>query len=184
MNRTIWLLAGVVAIVVAVWLALRPSGEPVVAVNLIDQFDQAVEKRPSPDSFEVIDATLAGDTRRAILVKDPSRLVFRAQVPPNGELRLSLGLLEEAWTVPGDGVLFRVLLGAGAPPEEIYNLIYDPYGNPGDRGWHDVALDLSEYAGETVDLFFNTNSSGPTRPPSDDRNGDLPVWGEPRLVAR
>src|SRR5690606_37717542 len=161
MNRTIWLLAGVVAIVVVIWLALRPSGEPVVALDLIDQFDQAVDKRPTPETFEVIEATLGGVTKRAIYAKDQSRIVFRAEVPPNGELRVSLGLLEEGWTMPGDGVLFRVLLGAGAPPEPIYSIIYDPFGNPGDRGWHDVALDLSEYAGETVDLFFNTNASGP-----------------------
>jgi hypothetical protein len=105
-------------------------------------------------------------------------------VPENGEFKTSLGLLESAWTTPGDGVLFRVLLGAGGPPEEILNIVINPFGNPGDRQWHDVTLDLSEYAGETVDLFLNTNNSPPSHPQRDDPSGDLAVWGDPRLVTK
>lgn len=181
MKRPVWLIAAVVVVVVVAWFALRPDGEGEVAIDLIEQFDTAVEKRPNPGTFEIVDATLGGDTRRAIYAKGPSRLQYRVVVPPRGELRVAIGLLEEGWTIEGDGVLFRVLLGAGAPPEPIYTLMYDPWGNPGDRGWHEVSLDLSEYAGETVDLFFNTNSSGPG---ADHRDGDMAVWGEPRLMTR
>jgi hypothetical protein len=45
-------------------------------------------------------------------------------------------------------------------------------------------VDLSEYSGETVDLYFNTNASPPHPPGHDDRHGDLALWGEPRVVAR
>jgi hypothetical protein len=64
------------------------------------------------------------------------------------------------------------------------NVMVNPFGNPGDRSWHDMTLDLSEYSGEKVSLFFNTNSSAPARPPRDDRNGDFALWGEPRLVSQ
>lgn len=178
MKRLAWLTFGVVC-ALAVAACSRGDGE--VAVDLVEQFDTAREKAPTPETFEVIDATLAGDTRRAIYAKGPSRIVFTTVVPDNGELRVGLGLLEEGWAVAGDGVLFRVLLAAGGPPEEILNLIVNPYGNPNDRSWYDVTLDLSEYAGETVDLYFNTNSSGPGK---DDRNGDMAVWGAPRLISR
>jgi hypothetical protein len=184
MKRPVWVLLGVAVAVLLVWTILRPSGDGEVAVDLIDMFDSAVDKRPSPDVFQVVDATIAGETRRAILVKEPSRLVYRVTVPTNGELRIGLGLLEEGWTTPGDGVLFRVLIGAGGPPEEILNILLNPYGNPNDRRWQDLSLDLSEYSGETVDLFFNTNSSPPVKPPQDNRDGDLAVWGTPRLFAR
>lgn len=184
MKRPVWLLLGVVVAVLVVWAILRPSGEGELALDLVEVFDSAVDRRPSPASFEVVEATLAGETLPAILVKEPSRLVYRVTVPNNGELRLSLGLLEEGWTVPGDGVLFRVLVGAGGPPEEILNIVLNPFGNPNDRRWQELSLDLSEYSGETVDLFFNTNSSPPSRPPQDNRDGDLAVWGEPRLFAR
>lgn len=184
MKRPLWLLVGVVGLVAIGWFALRQGSGETVAVDLISEFDRAVDKRPNPQVFSVGEATLAGVTKRAIIVHDPSRLQYSVTVPDNGELRVSLGIREEGWTVEGDGVLFRVLLGAGAPPEEILNLVINPYGNPADRRWHDITLDLSEYAGEQVNLFFNTNSSPPMRPPIDNRAGDLAVWGEPRIVAR
>lgn len=184
MKRSVWLVVGVVLVVGLGWYMLRPGGDDTVAVDLVDEFPTAKDKRPTPETFEVIDATLAGVTKRAVYHKGPSRLVQTVVVPENGELRVSLGLLEEGWTVPGDGVLFRILLAAGGPPEEVFNLTLNPYGNPNDRRWYDVNLDLSEYVGETIDLYFNTNSSGPARPPVDDRNGDMAVWGEPRIVHR
>jgi hypothetical protein len=106
------------------------------------------------------------------------------QVPDNGELRVGLGLQEEAWTIQGDGVLFRILIAAGGPPEEVLNLVINPFGNPNDRVWHDISIDLSEYAGETIELFFNTNASPPARPPVNDTNGDLALWGAPGVYAR
>jgi len=181
MKRRAWLVIGVM---LAAGLAACSRGDGEVAVDLVEAVATAKDKRPNPETFEIIDATLAGDTRRAIYAKGPSRLVFNTLVPENGELRVGLGLLEEGWTVAGDGVLFRVLLAAGGPPEEILNIMINPYGNPNDRGWYDVSLDLSEYAGEMVDIYFNTNSSGPSRPPQDDRNGDMAVWGAPRLLRR
>jgi hypothetical protein len=184
MKRTGWLLIGVLALLAAAYFFFRSGSGETVAVSLVDEFPRATEKRPLPDVFSVTDATLAGVTKRAIRVDHPSRLVYAVTVPENGALRLSLGILEPGWTVEGDGVLFRVLLAAGAPPEEILNLVINPFGNPADRRWQDIELDLSEYAGETVSIFFNTNSSPPLRPPVDNRAGDFAVWGEPRVVVR
>jgi hypothetical protein len=186
MKRPVWLIVGVVAIALIAWFALRSGSGESVAIDLVNEFPRATDKRPRPDVFAVGEATLAGVTKRVISVEDPggSRLVYSVTVPDNGALRVSVGLKEQGWTVEGDGVLFRVLLGAGAPPEEILNLVINPFGNPADRRWQDLELDLSEYAGETINLFFNTNSSPSTRPPTDNRNGDLAVWGEPRIVAR
>src|SRR5207253_3768592 len=124
--------------------------------------------RPNPENFEIVQAKLGERTLPAIYVKGPSRLGFEVTVPEKGELRFSLGIKEEGWTMPGDGVLFRVLLAAGGGPEEIMNVTLNPYGNSDDRKWRDMTLDLSEYSGEKVSLFFNTNSSGPGRPPRDD----------------
>lgn len=182
MKRPVWLVLGVVLAVLAAWWFLRSGGRERVTVHLVDQFDSAKEKRPSPEVFSLIDATIGGVTKRAIHVKQASRIVIPVVVPENGEFKTSLGLLEPAWTIPGDGVLFRVLLRAGGQPEEILNIVIDPFDNPGDRQWHDVTLDLSEYAGETVDIFLNTNNSPPAHPQRDDPSGDLAVWGDPRIV--
>ena len=66
---------------------------------------------------------------------------------------------------------------------DLLSLVVNPFGNPNDRKWQPLKIDLSAYAGKTVDLIFNTRSSPPD-PPRDDRNGDLPVWGDPRIVTR
>jgi hypothetical protein len=184
MKRPVWLLIGVVLAVALAWLALRPGGEGELTADLVAQFETAKDKAPNADTFQVIQATFAGGTRPAIFSEDSSRLVDSVAVPDNGELRVGLGLLEEAWTIEGDGVLFRILIGAGGNPEDVLNLVINPYRNPGDRAWHDITIDLSEYAGETIDIFFNTNASPDQRPPVDDRNGDLAVWGAPAVFAR
>jgi hypothetical protein len=184
MKRPVWLLIGVVLAVGVAWFALGLGGGGDLRVDLVEQFASAKDKRPNPETFEVVDATIANDTRRAILAKNSSRLVYSVQVPDDGELRVGIGLLESAWTIPGDGVLFRILIAAGGPQEEVLNIVVNPYGNPNDRSWHDLSIDLSEYAGETIDLFFNTNASPPSQPPVNDTNGDLAVWGAPGVYAR
>ena len=197
MKRPVWLALGAVIAIILVWLGLRSGGGDETAVDLVAQFPQATTKRPCDPCFSVVDATIAGQTMKAILVKDPaqqtggvsgSRLVYSLTVPENAKLKVSLGILEPGWTVAGDGVLFRILLApSNLPPEEILNQPIDPYGNPKDRTWHEKEIDLSEYAGETVELFFNTNSSLPVgrgQAPRDDHNGDLAVWGAPRLVTQ
>jgi hypothetical protein len=184
MTRQTWLLSGAVILAVVLWFALSPSGDERVTADLIDQFDAATEKRPNPSVFSIVDATITGESRRAIQVAEPSRLVYTVTVPDDGALRFSLGLQESAWGIEGDGVLFRVLVAAGAPPSEVLNVHLNPYSNAGDRIWHDLTVDLSEFSGETVDLYFNTNASLPHPPGQDDRNGDLALWGEPRVIAR
>ena len=195
MKRPVWLVLGAIIAIILVWLGLRSGSGEVTAVDLVAQFPSATQKRPSPECFSIVDAAIGGQTKKSILVKDPaqatggltaSRLVYSLTVPENARLKIDLGILEAGWTVPGDGVLFRVLLApSNLPPEEILNHPINPNGNPGDRRWHEVDLDLSEYAGETVELFFNTNSTLPVargQAPRDDRNGDLAVWGTPRIV--
>jgi hypothetical protein len=58
----------------------------------------------------------------------------------------------------------------------------NPYGTPTDRKWTPVMVDLSSYAGEEVEIIFNTYAS-PPRKETDLRN-DLAVWGAPEIVVR
>ena len=183
MRGPLWVLAGAIAVGVLVsWLALRPGAARVVMLDLVDALPSAREARPSAQAFSTIDATLGGATRRSILVADPSRLVFDVPVPDGADLRVSVGLAEEAWTTEGDGVLFRILISAPGQRDlrEVLNRVVAPFSTPADRGWHDVDVDLSFYAGQTIHLFFNTNASPPG---ADDRRGDLALWGAPRIVA-
>jgi hypothetical protein len=172
---------GVVALAVA-YFALRPSGDR-VAIDLIEQLPMAKDRRPSADVFSVVDATLAGKREQAILTKQPSRIKYNVTVPDEAWLKFSLGLLEESWTIPGDGVLFQIGVSSGPEYVELLSLVVNPYGNPTDRGWQPLVLDLSQFAGENVDLIFNTYASPPPNPDKD-HNGDAALWGAPRIVIR
>lgn len=172
---------GLVALVVA-YVALRPAGDR-VAVDLVEQLPTAKDRRPSPDVFSVVDATLGGQRERAILTRQPSRIKYNLTVPDEAWLKFSLGLLEESWTVQGDGVLFQIGVSSGPQYVELLNMVVNPYANPSERGWQQLVLDLSQFAGENVDLIFNTYSS-PAPNTGKDSNGDAALWGAPRIVIR
>jgi hypothetical protein len=177
MKRSAWILILVVLVLgIVAWVVFRSKSNN-VAVDLIAQFPSAVQKRPTPDIFSIIDATLAGQTKRAIAVDQASRVAWTVTVPDNAALSVSAGIQEKGWTIPGDGVLFRVSIN----DDELLSVMINPYGEPKDRQWHDYTFDLSEYAGEKVDVFLKTNA-GP--PGHDDRNGDFAVWGNPRIIRK
>jgi hypothetical protein len=177
MKRSNWVLIGVAVLVLVVgWLVFRPSRES-VALDLVASFGQAVEVRPSPESFGVGETTLAGVTKPSLRAKENTRIAWDVTVPDRAWLYLSAGLQEEAWQVAGDGMVFRVSIN----DDELLNVVINPHGDDSQRRWQDYALDLSEFAGEQVKVFLKTNTSVPGKNNTD---GDLGAWGAPRIVTR
>ena len=188
MRRTRWIVLGLaaIALLLAGGVAVGRDRPPTLVHDFVRQFDTAIEIRPAPEAFVVLTATLDGVTRRAIRATDSTRIVFRAAVPPRAELRVSLGVPEDARAMPGDGILLRLLLARGETdgPLQYYVRHLNPHRNRMDRGWQDVTLNLSEFAGDTVRVFLNTNfTPGPDAEPGAPTQG-LALWGEPRIVAR
>jgi hypothetical protein len=177
MNRAV--LTAVVIILVAAagwWVFRRGSAE---RIDLLARFDTA-QKDGAP--FSIVDATLAGDTKKAILAPPNGRLHFKVKVPEDGWLKLSLGMQPESWTKEGNGVYFFGGVSDGRAFEKLFEQTINPFKNPSERRWIPVMLDLSAYAGEDMEVILNTRSSGGGLPP-DDRN-DLPLWGAPEIVRR
>jgi hypothetical protein len=176
-NRTV--LTVVVILVVAIagwWLFRRGTRE---YIDLLPLFERA-EK--SSGKFTVEDATLAGDTKKAIAAPPDGRIIWRVRVPEDGWLKVSLGLKPEAWTKEGNGVYFFVGVSDGRAFEQLFTQMVNPYANPPERRWIPVTVDLSAYAGEEMQIIFNTRQSGPGQPP--DARNDLPLWGAPEIVSR
>jgi hypothetical protein len=177
MNRAV--LTAVVIVVVAGagwWVFRRGSAE---RVDLLTQFDLALKQG---GAFSVADATLAGETKRAIAAPPNGRLTFRVRVPDDGWLMVSLGLKPEAWDKEGNGVLFFAGVSDGRAFEKLFEQTLNPFANPSERRWIPVAVDLSAYAGEEMEVILNTRA-GAGAQAADDRS-DLPLWGAPEIVRR
>jgi hypothetical protein len=168
-----------VLIILGVWLFKRNNRGP--AIDLIATFGSA-EKRPAGGTFEVVDADLNGDRKRAIFTVPASRLIWKMRIPDDGWLMVALGLKPESWDTEGDGVLFRIGVSDGRVFEDLVTHHLDPFHNKGDRRWVPVAVDLSAYGGEEVEVIFNTNVSVPGKP--DDGRGDTALFGAPEIVVR
>jgi hypothetical protein len=182
-SQIVALVLLVLLLVVGFWYfrAGRP-GE--AAARLVDLYPSAEMRTNLPDkalAFQLVDETLAGETKKSIYMAPTSRLTFKSfEVPENAWLRVWLGVREEAWTQCVDGVLFRFGVSDGRTYDELLKQHVDPQHNTSDRRWIPVTIDLSAYAGQQVDLIFNTNSSLPGR--GDDNRYDWPVWGSPEII--
>lgn len=177
MNRAV--LTAVVLILVAAagwWVFRRGSAE---RIDLLAQFDSAIK---AGGTYTVVDATLAGETKKAILAPPNGRLTFKVRVPEDGWLKVSLGLQPEAWEKEGNGVYFFAGVSDTRAFEKLFEQTLNPFKNPSERRWISVMVDLSAYAGEEMEVILNTRSSAGGQPP-DDRN-DLPLWGAPEIVRR
>jgi hypothetical protein len=176
-NRAILTIAVVLVILVAGWWVFRRgSAQP---VDLVPLFDAA---KKEGGTFALENATLAGETKKAIAAPPNGRITFQVRVPDDGWLRVSLGLKPEAWTKEGDGVYFYAGVSDGRAYESLFTQTVNPFKNSSERRWIPVTVDLSAYAGEEMQIILNTRSTGPGVQ-GDDRN-DLPLWGAPEVVRR
>ena len=186
MKRT-WVIVLVVAVAVAVGVAgylwMRQQGGGDGSIDLVEAF-RAAEKRTPMDpaaAFSMDPQTIGGVTRPAIFAHPPSRITYHdVKVPPHARLELFLGIKEEAWPKGTDGVYFRVGIALGDTYKDLVTRNVDPYRVGGDRGWIPISIDLSEYAGKTVNVVFNTHESLPGVPPN--AMYDFAVFGAPRIV--
>jgi hypothetical protein len=181
-----WFALGAVVGVIALVMWSRSMGSGTLFADLVDHFPTAMEARPNREVFVVGDVTIAGRTLKSISVSQGSRIKWKEPIPSNAWLEVSLGVREEAWTKTGDGVLF--LVGISHPGkdgkmvyDELVSLIVNPFGNPADRQWYPLMLDLSPYAGQEVEVIFNTRPGAGAEANADN---DLAVWGAPSIVTR
>jgi hypothetical protein len=184
MKRSYLIVAAVVVVLVLGWYFMRRGGGANVAVDLVEQFP-AAEKRssgPLDQVFGVMDVSIKGETRHSIYIHPTSRLTYKVTVPEDGWLQAWFALKEEMWEKSSDGVLFRIGVADGREYEELVNQHVDPANNPSDRRWVPVKVDLSAYAGQQIDLVFNTNTSLPNH--GDNPLYDWAIIGDPAIIVQ
>ncbi len=170
--------AGLLAATVAVYASRR--GHP--AVDLIDEFHTA-ELRASMglhQAFSLGDAIIGGETMRAIAAHPNSKITWTVTIPPGARLRTAMATLPAVWSLPGDGVVFRIGVAENGSYSELFAHHLDPARVPAERRWVPIDLDLSRFSGHRVRLVLQTDASLPGRPY--DPFNDWARWGAPRIV--
>lgn len=182
MTRTIRyaLLLALVVIVVA-WVAwFWPRATPAETIDLVERFTEA-EKRTTLDSlhtaFAIVEATIDGDTRKAIFAHAFSRIVWTVDMPPEARLETAVAMQPYSWNAEGDGVVFRIGVSDGEQYDELFRQRLAPFEVQADRRWFPVSLDLSPYAGRRVQIIFNTDAGD-----AGNNANDASIWGSPRIV--
>ena len=174
--------AAVIAAAAVIWMSTgRQSEAP--SLSLVDAYPDTVKRSafPEVEAFSVYDASVAGETKRVVYARPPSRITWRMTPPPESKLQAWLALRSESWIQVGNGVVFRIGVSDGRTYHELLTRHVNPYGTPGDRRWIPVTIDLTPFGGKAVDLIFNTDP-GPAGVPADGRN-DLALWGEPTVAS-
>ena len=126
-NRAV--LTAIVILVIAVagwWLFRRGGGERDRSAGAVRQREEGRRDRSASN-----EATLAGDTKRAIAAPPNGRIHFHARIPDDGWLKVSLGMKPEAWTKEGNGVYFFVGVSDGRAFEQLFTQTVNPFANPG-----------------------------------------------------
>lgn len=126
------------------------------------------------------------DIRRVIYEhppeQDKAEIIYRLEVPESGALQFAIALSPEVWSPEkGDGVGFQIYAVSSDAPDEgqfVFNRYINPKHNPSDRRWRNFMVDLSPWAGRTVNLSLITICGA-----AGDCSFDWAGWADFKLVA-
>ena len=132
-----------------------------------------------------VDIEAGSEHQESIWSEPPTALVYRQVRLPVAPLRFCsrIALHPLVWALGGaDGAEFALEVRpvdsarAGGDVRRVWTAFVDPVHHPEQRAWLSVEVDLSEFAGRTVDL---TLRNGPG--PDGNDYGDWCLWGDPVL---
>ncbi|MBN1423328.1 hypothetical protein JXA88_02120 [Candidatus Fermentibacteria bacterium] len=147
----------------------------VITIPLIDELPRAKisAKQPSFVSESVLN--VGGDTRKCIFMHPVSTARFDLVVPAKAKLSFAVGMPQDVWNKPGDGVTFHVSIADGtSDPTVAFSRYVNPKAVNEDRVWLEAEVDLSLYEGQRVSLLLATDSG-----PSDHPGWDFAGWADP-----
>ena len=131
-----------------------------VSLSLLLRIPEASIELSPNGPVTLYPVSVGGDERAAIFAPAPSRLRFRDVIVPDaGNLSFGVGLIDSSDRQVGkkDGALFELdLVESPGQAVTIWSQRLRPEdGNEG--SWTEAEIDLSEYAGRSVDLLFKTS---------------------------
>lgn len=157
---------------------VKPEVGPYVAADLIANLHASGTTIDSPIDWYIEPRWVAldGDRRPGLTMHPPSQVSFTVEVPPEARLHAAATMDPEVWDPEmGDGVLFVVKTVVDGVEETVYYQEIDPKNEASDRRWHDFDVDLTPYAGRTIQIVFSTSPLGSNA-------WDWAVWGMPVVL--
>ena len=149
---------------------------PTLFARQVDQaekdYDEKLFLSYRKDGLLAAPVTLGKETQFSLTPPLPSRLTFSVQVPAEASLGFSIGVSTLGGETFSNPVQFKIYVG-----EKLYFEQTVRRGQP--NVWIEQSVDLSEWAGETARLGFETAVIGMS--PENAGSSFLPAWGNPVL---
>ena len=124
-----------------------------------------------------------GVTIASLWAEPPTSFVYRNIRLPAGRVhfRCQVTIHPLVWSVPtSDGAEFTLEVrrhGQDGSRQPVWTTMLDPAHHPDQHRWQPVDVDLSAFAGKTVDLALKAGTG-----PANNGIADWCVWGDPELV--
>lgn len=167
---------------------LSPTAYETAPVTRVEQ--SLLQTKPAAgelvtQTWTLHDPITGHDDKRTVLYEHPpesgkSEIVYTISVPDSGALRFAIAMSPEIWSPEkGDGASFQLYVREpGASQGQFVFVRYiNPKHNPSDRRWRNFLVDLSPWAGHTVNLSLITEAG-----PAGDWSFDWAGWAELELV--
>ena len=165
-----------------VWLVGLVTGDGLRRMEPVHDFvaelARAEIEAPDPDYVRNDHFDIDGDERRVLFMHPNAAVQYTVQVPKGAVLAFAVATAPESWNKPGDGVTFAVYIESDQGAQQVFSTYIDPKQDESARRWHPFTVDLGNYAGQTVNVVFETGSG-----PAGDNRYDWAGWGLPRLLA-
>jgi O-antigen ligase len=146
-------------------------------------------------TWTLLDPIAGRDDVRIVLYEHPPEsgkieIIYCVTVPDAGALRFAIALSPEVWSPEkGDGASFQIYVAEPDAPQDgvlslskegqfVFVRYYNPKPNPSDRRWRNFMVDLSPWAGRTVNLSLITEGG-----PAGDWAFDWAGWAELQVVS-
>jgi hypothetical protein len=138
-------------------------------------------------TWTLLDPIAGQDDTRVVLYEHPlesgkQEIIYHVEVPEAGALRFAIALSPEVWSPKkGDGATFQVYVAEPDAPQEgqsVFVRYINPKHNPSDRRWRNFLVDLSPWAGHTMNLSLITEGG-----PAGDWAFDWGGWAELQVVS-
>jgi hypothetical protein len=163
------------------WLTAEDVMSALMMDDLLQRYEQGdvvVDNAAAPEPVQAWEFTLPDEPRQDVLfMHPPAQIQYNLTLPPQPvTLRFRVAMLPDSWSWGGDGATFVVTIQpATGNAVELYR--HHVSNQPVDQQWHLANVSLADYAGQTVQLTFHTETG-----PAGDNVGDWAGWETPRLL--